>query len=106
VESRCFASTAEGRSMSRPRRHTSLSCGDSDTGSTSPNRPSRAHTTPTPPRRNRWDNIEITEHADSQPQPRIENGHSTGQHAEAFTGDHPFVVDSNGGDEMGIVTGG
>ena len=25
---------------------------------------------------------------------------------EAFTGDHPFVVDSNGADEMGIVAGG
>src|SRR5215510_7264236 len=90
--------------MSRARRHTSLSNGGSDTGSTSPNRPSRAHTRPTPPRRNRWDSVEITEHADSQPQPRIQFDHSTGQHAEAFTGDHLFVVDSNSADEMGIAT--
>jgi hypothetical protein len=34
------------------------------------------------------------------------NTTSTGQHAEAFTGDYPFVVDSNGADEMGTVTGG
>jgi hypothetical protein len=28
----------------------------------------------------------------------------TGQHAEVFTGDHLFVVDSSGADEMGIAT--
>jgi len=71
--------------MSRPRRHRSLICGGSDTGSTSPNRPSRAHTRPTPPRRNRWNSVEITEHADSQPQPKNQFDHSTGQRTEAHT---------------------
>src|SRR5262249_20986991 len=84
VESRCFASAVEGRSMSRPRRHTSRSCGGSGAGSTSPNMPSRAHTSPTRPRRNKWETAEITERAGSQPPPGMQRNHAARQYTEAY----------------------
>src|SRR6266481_7510151 len=84
VDSRCLASAAEWRSMSRPRRHTSRSCGGSGAGSTSPNMPSRAHTKPTLPRRNRWERAAITECAGSQPPAGMQRNHAAGQHAEAY----------------------
>src|SRR5215470_11337380 len=83
VESRCFASPAEGRSRRRPRRHASRSCGGSGAGSTRENMPSRAHTKPTPPRRNRWESAAITERAGSQPPPGMQRNHAAGQQAEA-----------------------
>src|SRR3984893_15400842 len=69
--------------MRRPRRHPSRSGGGSGAGSTSPKMPSRAHTKPTRPRRNRWKSVEITERAGSQPPAGMHRNHSAGQHAEA-----------------------
>src|SRR5262249_37751660 len=67
-----------------PRRHTNRNCAGSGAGSTRPNMPSRAHTRPTLPRRNRWESAEITEPACSQPPPRMQRNHAAGQDAEAY----------------------
>src|SRR5712691_7299084 len=69
--------------MSRPRRHTSRSCGGRGAGSTRENMPSRAHTKPTPARRTKWGSAEITERAGSQPPPGMQRNHAPGQQAEA-----------------------
>src|ERR1700726_1794457 len=82
-DSRCLTSAAEGRSISRPRRHTTRSCGGNGAGSTRANTPSRAHTKPTRARRNRWESAEITDRPGSQPPARMQRHHAAGQHAVA-----------------------